>query len=94
MKYSFYNPDQITMEAENDDDAELLTYLVDSRVRAYYFARSWQTEAGLDKERIYAAYPKQEELHLRSLKGLGEPEVCQVNFCPLWLNRMTLDEAK
>jgi hypothetical protein len=94
MKYSFYNPDQITMEAETDNDAELLTYLVDSRARAFYVARSWQSEAGLDKERIYAPYPRQDDPHLRSLQGLGEPEVCQVNFCPLWLNGMTLEEVK
>jgi hypothetical protein len=56
---------------------ELLTSVIGDRNRAFYYARSWQPEAGAPGKRIYGELPS------------SDTEVEQVNFTPLWLNGMT-----
>lgn len=42
MKFSFYNPDQITMMAEDEQEIELLTRMVDQRINCRYKITAWQ----------------------------------------------------
>jgi hypothetical protein len=48
MKYSFANPDQVSMIAENEADRRVLTYFVENRVSAGFFAATWQDTPGAD----------------------------------------------
>lgn len=62
--------------AEDESDIELLTSVIADRNRVFYYARSWQPEAGATDKRTYNELPT------------TDTEVMQVNFCPLWLNGM------
>jgi hypothetical protein len=67
VKYKFFNPDQVQLVGEDDEDFELLTALVENRLNTRYVATSWQAAAG-DPSKRTADLPD------------ANAEVAQVNF--------------
>jgi hypothetical protein len=48
LKFFFANPDQVSMVAETEAARRVLTHFVENRLRAGFFASTWQSTLAAD----------------------------------------------